>query len=84
MAKFCVHEQHGGVCKNTGTYCNLGACPYEDLKEFTVIRHGKWIENLDENGRLRSAWRKCSFCGGRNYSKKTPYCPNCGAKMDGE
>lgn len=50
--------------------------------EAEPVRHGKWIDDLDENGRLRSAWRKCSFCGGRNYSKKTPYCPNCGAKMD--
>ena len=32
MAEFCVHERHGGICEKTGTYCNLGACPYEDLQ----------------------------------------------------
>ena len=42
MAKFCVHERHGGICEKTGTYCNLGACPYEDLKEFVPLVHGLW------------------------------------------
>lgn len=28
MAKFCVHEQHAGICEKTGSYCNEGACPY--------------------------------------------------------
>ena len=34
MNEFCVHERHGGICEKTGTYCNLGACPYEDLQKF--------------------------------------------------
>lgn len=37
MAKFCVHERHGGICEKTGGYCNLGACPYEDLRECDYI-----------------------------------------------
>ena len=48
-----------------------------------VVR-GRWLNNLDENGFLCNVWRKCSACGGLNYSKKPPYCPNCGARMDGE
>lgn len=42
MAEFCVHERHGGICEKTGTYCNLGACPYEDLQKFATVRHGVW------------------------------------------
>ena len=48
------------------------------------VVHGRWIDNLDENGFLCNAWRKCSVCGGLNWSKKPNYCPNCGAKMDGD
>ena len=32
MGEFCTHERHGGFCEKTDTYCNLGACPYEDMK----------------------------------------------------
>ena len=51
------------------------------------IRHGKWIKenivltSLPPKGR----WH-CSRCGsindGYDESVLTPYCPNCGAKMD--
>ena len=35
--KICKHEMHGGVCKKTETYCNLGACPYEEPIEVTEV-----------------------------------------------
>lgn len=82
MTNFCVYEKHGGVCKKTGTYCNLGACVYEDLKEFEVVRHGKWIFNKEKH-----TW-ECSECHYQINSildeSKSNFCPNCGAKMDGE
>lgn len=40
MAEFCIHEKHGGMCEKTDTYCNLGACPYEDLKEYAPVKRG--------------------------------------------
>ena len=58
----------------------LAKLPKVDAVE---VVHGRWIDNIDENGFLCNAWRKCSACGGLNYSKKPPYCPNCGSKMDG-
>lgn len=81
MTKFCVHEKHGGVCKKTGTFCNLGACPYEDLKEFTVVRHGKRYTAEKYNGYL--CWN-CDQCHQHFTSQKSNYYPNCGAKMDGD
>lgn len=48
------------------------------------VRHGRWKDNRDEHGILCNKWRLCSACGYLNYSKKPPYCPNCGARMDGE
>ena len=44
------------------------------------VRHGKWLYSNAGN------W-KCSLCGDEPYydSKKgLNYCPNCGAKMDGD
>lgn len=90
MAKFCVHEQHGGICEKTGGYCNLGACPYEDLREFAEVRHAKWISEEHEDRvsptmTHKYTWYYCSECGRRlvGYSKTSdaPYC-HCGARMD--
>lgn len=83
MAEFCVHERHGGVCEKTKTYCNLGACPYEQLEQFVPVVHGRWGTgrfNL-ETGNYEE---QCTRC--RNFSKEydKPYCPNCGAKMQRE
>lgn len=45
------------------------------------VRHGKWIRWRDLNGIKRC---KCSECIVSYGNMDTPYCPNCGAKMDGE
>ena len=52
--------------------------------EAVPVVHGEWLSDLDENGKLKTTWRKCSMCGCLNYSKKPNFCPNCGAKMDGK
>lgn len=79
MAEFCVHERHGGICEKTGTYCNLGACPYEDLQKFATVRHGKWI------GKPISGFDtvRCSVCRVTflENSGRWKFCPNCGARM---
>ena len=41
------------------------------------VVHGRWV---NKGGYL--VW--CSECNNHNETKKTLYCPNCGAKMDGE
>ena len=49
------------------------------------IKHGWWIENGD--------FAECSNCGGKSGIQfdgvepiplKTPFCPHCGARMDGD
>ena len=47
------------------------------------VRHGRWIPKQD------GFWQKqiliCSICGSRNaLGYEFNYCPNCGAKMDGD
>ena len=47
MPKFCIHESHAGVCEKTGSYCNEGVCPYEDMRDFAEVVHGRWIDIVD-------------------------------------
>ena len=52
------------------------------------VRHGKWVHSEiedDDWGRIFHEWT-CSVCGYSVAHNPTGenYCPNCGAKMDGE
>lgn len=57
----------------------------DKVKEITAadvapIRRGRWLERTDGGEGL-----VCSRCnGGYTVYDETPYCPNCGAKMDGK
>lgn len=46
--------------------------------EFTPVKHGHWI--------WTGSCQVCSICDEEQYGVDTGryYCPNCGAKMDGE
>ena len=46
------------------------------------VKHGKWIDEA-EDWRNQIEWFKCSQC---DFPTSTAYkyCPNCGARMDGE
>lgn len=54
------------------------------------VRHGRWISEKCNHKPCRiknpEKWvtYKCSVCGYSNGRKQSNYCPNCGAKMDGE
>ena len=78
MTKFCIHEQHAGICEKTGSYCNEGVCPYEEMVDYAPVRRGRWIE---EDG-----IQICSECGEEHEWEdyRAPYCDTCGAKMDKE
>ena len=59
--------------------------PLADVQE---VKHGKWT--VQHEGAYKRAKCYCSVCGNPNgikgmvSSQKKPYCPNCGAKMDGK
>ena len=82
MVEFCMHEKHGGVCNLTGSYCNLGPCPNEDIKEFAPVRHGRWVDNGACGYKWAFYCSKCGYIDGYPFNDRHNYCPNCGAKMD--
>ena len=43
------------------------------------VRHGKWTHKPDVYGVVY-----CSECNYELHANSTSFCPNCGAKMDGE
>ena len=52
------------------------------------VRHGQWIEYTkviipEPYNKWEQAW-KCSECGFDDGFVAYNYCPNCGAKMDGD
>ena len=70
--------------------CRMGIIALKKLITSSTeeVRHGEWVEPDDE-------WEACviscicSVCGWRSHLFEDdvngmPYCPNCGAKMDGE
>jgi hypothetical protein len=47
------------------------------------VRHGRWERHTDVLGKKIDDYWYCSECSGCNEFRRSCYCPNCGAKMDG-
>ena len=81
--KDCLHHKS---CFNMAFRCGCkaealdGAETCEDFKnkaDYAEVKHGYWADTDPLE------WA-CSVCGYRvKRWNSTPYCPNCGAKMDG-
>lgn len=53
------------------------------LENYVPVVHAKWMKHYIKIGNFD--WKyKCSICGEFNKQYSPPYCPHCGAKMDGE
>lgn len=60
----------------------IAAIPSADVVE---VRHGRW-ETIYKHSEIATLV-KCSECGHERYiqtGEEVNYCPNCGARMDGE
>ena len=72
-------------CDRLGN-CRPGLCkPFAEwwlasLDAVEVV-HGRWS---DVSLSFTHPKEKCSVCGGIVYAHGFNYCPNCGAKMDGD
>ena len=65
---------HWQALPEPATEDTLWATPSADVVE---VRHGRWLES--DNGPMQ----KCSVCGATGWDEFY-YCPNCGARMDGD
>ena len=86
-------------CKDCNSYNGVrcGACAFDDAMlliedaptaDVVEVRHGYWKDK--PSGRYMHIASWCSVCGqksgigGIESNRHKPYCPNCGAKMDGK
>ena len=77
--------------KATDIYNVIKSAPTADVIE---VRHGKWIETQEPLGWCDVDCAECSVCHESwiidedssidDYECMWHYCPNCGAKMDGD
>ena len=73
------------------TFCENGECyspnmfkiPTADVVE---VKHGEWIDRDESYWETRCTCSNCNKDGITidGYPVHTDYCPNCGAKMDGD
>ena len=87
MAK-CEKCLHYAACLINSEYEPSPCRAYRDKADVVEVKHGEWIDKpTGAYGRMQS-W--CSACGkhsgigGIESNRHKPYCPNCGAEMDGE
>lgn len=64
---------------------NVMALPTVDA---VPVRHGRWIRVYSRPGVFKYLGWTCDQCGQRTGNEYAPqwykFCPNCGARMDGE
>lgn len=75
--------EYSGYCTED---VDIESIPAADV---APVVHGKWFkseyETISPMGRtIKCKKVTCSACGKSNGRSKTNYCPNCGAKMDGD
>lgn len=63
------------ICAVKNCILEIEATPATDVVE---VRHGEWIRHKEN-----CLYNKCSICS-YEHCREDNYCPNCGAKMDGE
>jgi hypothetical protein len=70
--KDCIY--YDILCKDTLQDNELELCDsFKNKADFVEVKHGYWL--LDG---------RCSECLANPLTTHKSYCPNCGAKMDGE
>lgn len=90
MAEYIDREEYCEKhCRCSNEYCDRVSCPIwkAPAADVAPVVHGRWIDApwlyygakqyVCSRCRNDKYWRK------RDLHFKEPYCPNCGAKMDG-
>ena len=71
------------VYDTNAVLASIDAQPTVDAVE---VVHGRWVEKQEPITWCEDdveIFYECSVCGCQNFGE-SPYCPNCGAKMDGD
>lgn len=95
MAKYIDAEAAMRVIRDLSLHGAVTATPQQleaaideiPAADVEPVRHGRWklepTNPYDNPGYKNRMIKRCSCCGWQNACRHN-YCPNCGAKMDGE
>jgi len=77
----CQYDNHG-FCSMGSEFVNACEAIF-DMPTIDPVKHGRWITTEYNDG---SVLCECSYCGHARSRDGLPinYCPNCGARMEGE
>lgn len=77
ILSWAVCINHPELLSKEDTMHCVDSLPAADVAE---VRHGRWVNTKKEVEQIC----KCSECGYpiSYFWSRTPYCPNCGARMD--
>ena len=59
----------------------------DTVADVAEVRHGEWEDIIDTQSTIHRYQHTCGACGKSYFDHNKfnyPYCPNCGAKMDGK
>jgi hypothetical protein len=76
----CLHNQNCQFLAKHKKAEVSGCTAYKNTIDFVEVVHGEWKECYD--GFHDMITIVCSYCG-HTGAKHFKFCPNCGAKMDG-
>jgi rubrerythrin len=82
MAEYISREAVINITAETGAWETQNRVRELPAADVQPVKRGKWIENAGYGGWSNSEF-KCPECGIMEY-KPTNFCPNCGARMDGD
>ena len=85
----CNNCYHRKVCIDGANYKTAESCKhYVSAADVQEVKHGRWIPERDPDENNRIQCFHCSVCDDDYHYigafVATKYCPNCGARMDGE
>ena len=72
-----------------GRHTGLAICIASEIADIPAadvapVVHGRWEQNADGDWYCTNCNEVVAICeSGRERTYRKPYCPNCGAKMDG-
>ena len=88
MAEYINREEYcENYCRCNNEYCDRQSCPIwrAPATDVALVVHGRWEMRptgmATDTGPEYKAY--CTVCNEPNKQYQPPYCPHCGAKMDG-
>ena len=83
----CIHEEICDMPIITDGRKNASNCKkFKNKADFVEVVHGEWFlldECANEGVYCSQCYKKVYKTEYANQKLKSPYCPNCGSKMDG-